>query len=1198
MAEAIAANCFSLEAFEKKEDESLLLLLAARNAAKAGWINKALQRYKAYLQEKPEDMDVELELADFLQDSGKYLKAAAHYDSLIKKMGKIPEAKDDFAKKLLLGAARNAIKCRNENAAIEYYKQMLLFDKIDTTVINELAGILAGEDRTEEALEMCEKSLRNDPLNLEMLRLKIDLLLRLKKYAEAQDAMKVIPAEERNNLKYLRLEADIEIWLGNYDTAIEKYQNLISQFPETHGLLPQYIKLLSWAKRWPLILDTIQREGDKIEITDDIRVIMVDAYLAVGEDEKAIDVWRTIHEKSDAWAAAFVKVADKFISRGKMKEAQRTLEKILSVKKPVPEVHLSAKLAIIYTLQDMPDKGFEIMNQLDASPQSKPVIDITKAEILALTGRYEDALSILWALEQSEETGFRPQMVELECYYALEKDEMLIERSSMILQKLPDEELIDRAKVLTLRVLSHIRLGQYKEAEREIKLLSEIKKDDTGPAILFVLLYDAQRLLNDYEKSIQFLGEALSKNPAETEMVRPSLLDDVPLSAWRIAGELTSHADPEIIARLAMAEFKAGNYRQALKLYSWLDKKFDNTAYKLGMLECCLNLQENEEANGIFEEIQISKLSEQGIARYLAALIRLKRDKQSFYAALLALPEAELISRKMTIKSLMTIANIQSGDIDIASGMLGRYFLNRQEDIAIFQAITEKIGYFDRVKESKYYEFARDWLHRATEQFPDDAGLRYQYARLLAAHNEYDLASEQFLILQKSSPEDVRILRWLAQVNSWRREYDESLRWYSLYLKERPADFKRRREAARVYGWALRLKDANDAYRNLCEDYPEDGEIYWEWQAKRNNWLDRKRTAISFYKKLIERHPEDAEFLFDLGQMYSRLNVSSKAEDAYNKLLAYAPEHNRTSFARESEQWKRKQSVWLKQSYTHQKGSGDEFGNFEITSFRTDVDYSPVRLSEAMDLSLGLGYSTFRFTKHGGSTAEHLTLQANKYFENGITTYLDGELSSYSENYHETAQFETGAGYRIFDIFNLSVSGGREDVLQNFNTLANSRSRYFTGVRLAWDVSHRIDVFSQVRRHWYDDGNNGTEDYTAIGYKLFLYPEILKIIVDTYGYDVHSRKTEYWSPNNYRKYMAGLVWRHHIGREHYSGAPRLYYEIAIKQGVDNDGVDFTEPKFEFGWDTQRRWNIGFELKPMSSAVYDEEAANVFLNIRF
>lgn len=1186
----------SLEAQEKKEDESFLFLMAARNAAKLRLTNKAIQRYEAYLRRNPDDEVVVLEFADFLQSRGRYRKAEGYYDILIRKERNVPENKDDFTKRLMLNAARNAVKNGNDDRAIEYYRQALLFDKFDSKVAEELAGVLSRSERFDEALELCKKILLHDPKNLEILTLKVNLLVHLKKYAEARETLEKIPHEEKNNLKLLRLEADVDAWSGNYDGAIKKYQKLVSRFPEERDVWSQYIKVLSWAKKWSLLLDTVREGGDKIEITDDIRTILVDAYLSVGEEEKALKIWKAIHKESDTWRTAALRIVDKFLSRSKLTEASNILEEIVSVSKPVPEVHLLTKLAIICAYRGMPGKGFEILNQFPVSSESKPIIDIAKAEILALTGRYEDALSILHTMEGDRGIGLRPQILELECYYALEKDEMLLEKSTMILQKLSTVEQVDTSKVLILRVLSQIRMELYEEAEKEIELLSKIDKKDFGPAILTVLLYDAKRQVDEYEKATQVLGKVLSELSTETEMVRPQLLDDVPLSAWKIADEMAMHRNQEISAQRAKAEFKAGNFQQSLSLYKELYEKNKDQKYKLGMVECYLNLNEEVEANKVFDEIQIPNLPEKEMERYFEASVKLKKNKQVLYAGLPLLSEGVL--EKTDVRAIMVIANIQSGDTDIANGMIKKSLSNKPEDLTVFQAIMERVGYFDKGKKSKNYEFARDWLCRAVEQFPGDPGLRYQYAKLLATHNEYDFASDQFLILQRKSPGDVRVLRWLAQVNSWRREYDESLRWYGFYLKERPADFKRRREVARVYGWALRLKNANDAYRNLCENYPEDVEIYWEWQAKRNSWLGRKQTAISFYKKLVERHPEDAELLFDLGQMYSQLNVSSKSEDTYNTLLVYAPEHNRASFASESEQWKQKQSVWLKQSYIHQKGSGDEFGNFEITRFRTDVDYSPVRLSEAMNLSLGLGYTTFKFTKHGGSTAEHLTLQASKYFENGITTYMDGELSSYSENSHETAQFETGIGYRIFDIFNLSVSGGREDVLQNFNTLANSRSRYFTGVRLAWDVSHRIDVSSQVRKHWYDDGNNGTEDYTAIGYKLSLYPKILKIIIDTYGYDVHTRKTEYWSPDNYRKYMAGLVWRHHLGKEHYSGAPKLYYEIAIKQGVDNDGVDFTEPKFEFGWDNQRRWNIGLELKPMRSTVYDEELANIFLNVRF
>ena len=112
-----------LNAQEKKEDELLLFLMAARNAAKAGWADKAIQRYDAYLKKNPEDKDARLEFADYLQDHGYYEKAGIHYDILIQKIGGVQEGTDGFTKKLMLNAARNAFKNKNEYRAVEYYKQ-------------------------------------------------------------------------------------------------------------------------------------------------------------------------------------------------------------------------------------------------------------------------------------------------------------------------------------------------------------------------------------------------------------------------------------------------------------------------------------------------------------------------------------------------------------------------------------------------------------------------------------------------------------------------------------------------------------------------------------------------------------------------------------------------------------------------------------------------------------------------------------------------------------------------------------------------------------------------------------------------------------------------------------------------------------------------------------------------------------------
>lgn len=1184
----------SLTAQEKKEDESVLFLMAARNAAKAGLTKKAIRRYENYLKTNPEDHLVELEFADYLQDSGYYPGAATHYDELIQKTGITTGRKDDFAKKFTLNAARNAIKNKKVDHAITYYLQALSIDEDDLAVAEEAAGVFAGQGKEAKALELCEKILLHNPQHGGVTTLKINLLVGLKRYDEAKAAIAKVTDEEIRG-KLQQLSADIDAWSGNYEAAIEKYQMLIRQFPDNRDLWSQLIRVSAWAQKWPLLLDTVHAGRDKIEITDDIRSLLVEAYLSVGESEKAMGIWNSITKGSDTWRASSLKIVDKFLSQRKLAAASDTLEKIVSDTAYVPEVYLMAKLAILYTYREMPAKGLAILNQCPVSSQTKTILDATRAEIISLTGRYEDALSMLSVLEGRQETGLRLQLLELECYYALEKDVLLLEKSSILLQKLSREEMTDKAKVLTLRILSQIRLGCYQEARSEIECLSKIDGKDPGPAVLTVLLHAAERQLEAHEKASQSLGTVLAKFTTDTEMARPQLLDAIPLSAWKIADEMALYHNPEVRAQRAKAEYKAGNFRQALNIYQELEKNGQDPVHKLGMVECYMGLNEPEEADELFRQIPLPRLPEKETARYFEALVKLKKSKEEFAVGLSLFPEN--ISQKTSTLAISTIVALQSGDRAVADGIVQRYLSQEPGNLALFQTIVEKVGYFDRGRQSQNYAFAKEWLHRAAVQFPDDSGLRYQYARLLATHNDYDLASEQFLTLQKNDPTDVRYIRWLAQVNAWRHEYEESLVWYHAYLRERPSDFERRREVARVYGWALRFCETNEAYQKLCADYPGDDEIRCEWKAKRNNWLGRKRTAASFYRTLADRHPEDNEMLFDLGQMYSQLNQSSLAEDAYQKLLIYEPEHNRAQFAQESEQWRRRHSVRMKQSYLHQKGRGDDFGNYEITMFRTDAAYAPARISEAMDLSVGLGNTVFNFTEHSGSVAEHLTLQFNKYFQKGITTYFDGEFSTYSLNRHETAQFEAGGAYRFFDVVDVALLGGREDVLQNFNTLRNSRSRYYTGGRFAWDVTQRIDISSQVKKYWYDDSNTGIEDDTTIGYKLSLYPKILKFVVEIYGFDTHAHQDEYWSPNSYRKYMGGVVWRHYLGKEHFSGAPKLYYEIALKEGIDSDSVDFIEPKFEFGWDNQRRWNIGVEIKPVQSKVFEEEQAGVFCNIR-
>jgi len=1099
------------------------------------------------------------------------------------------------------GRAWKYYNAGNYSQAIEIFNFARLFPETELDARLGLAYCYVEQNQKEKALPLLDKLIEEQF----KIRETIDILIKIGELEKAKGLCDKVLLTDSSNSDIVNLKINILIRTKKYDEASAICQRLIDQFPERGAVWLEYLKVLLWTKNWSLLSTVIQKGVDKIDRNDEARSFFVEAYLALGEEEKAINMWKEMHIESDIWSTTLLKIVDKYLSLKKLRDATNLLEKALLKKRN--EIILVEKLAVIYVYLGMPEKGFEVVNQLLGMPQAALTIDITKAELLSLVRNYEASLLMLETAERDKEVGYRSEIVELECYYGLEKYEVLLEKSSIILQELTGKESIDRAKVLTLRILSQIKMGLYKEAGKDIELLSKIREEGYEPAILNVLLYASNGELEEHTRSLQVLGELLSRYSQETEIVRPQLLDYEllfdksnvltlrMLSAWRIADALAKHKNQDVIFQLARAEFKEGNFQRSLGLYKELLETTNDPKYKLGMVECLLGMNNKEKANKLFAEVQLTNLPEKEIPRYLQNLLKLEKDTDAFPKSLSLLPEN--IFGNASIEALIIIAKIQRNDCVSANNTVEKYLSDRPEDIAVFRVIMEYMGYYDKGEKGTCYEFVKYWLKNATDLYPNDTGLRYQYAKHLASHREYGLAKEQLLIIYKNDPTDVRIIRWLARICSWTNEYDESLRWYDLYLKVCPSDIVMCHEIARVNGWAKYRNNANETYERLCEKFPGNYDIFSEWQAKKNSWLGRDRTAINFYKELVARHPEDAELLFDLGQLYSRLDFSRKAEDTYGRLLTYYPENNRASFAMESETWGRKQSLELKQAYIHQEGTGDAFGNFEITRFRTDINYSPVEFSEAMDISFGLGHTIFDFMKHAGSTAEHLTMNLKKGFENGFVPFLNGEFSTYTENYHETAQFNSGLNYKILDIFDTTLWGGREDILENFNTLSNQRARYFTGGRLLWNVSERLDFSSQFKRYWYNDNNNGLEYNVSSGYKLFLYPKILRFSVEMFDFDVQSNVREYWSPADYRKYSANLSWKHYVGKDFFTGAPELYYELAFKQSIDSDSIMFTEPQLGVGWDTKRRWNVELEIKPMRSTVYDEERLFLSLGLR-
>ena len=156
----------SIYAKEDSVDELSTLLIGARNAANIGLTEKATRRYEAYLEEKPEDNIVKLEFAELLHNRGLYARADEHYDYLVKNIENIPGEDDEFKKRLLVAAARNALQNKREERAVDLYDHAFQYGEVEAKVKLEFAELLNNRGlyaRADEHYDYLVKNIENIP---------------------------------------------------------------------------------------------------------------------------------------------------------------------------------------------------------------------------------------------------------------------------------------------------------------------------------------------------------------------------------------------------------------------------------------------------------------------------------------------------------------------------------------------------------------------------------------------------------------------------------------------------------------------------------------------------------------------------------------------------------------------------------------------------------------------------------------------------------------------------------------------------------------------------------------------------------------------------------------------------------------------------------------------------------------------------
>ena len=928
--------------------------------------------------------------------------------------------------------------------------------------LEKLADAFFRTGQFDEALELCDTMLFFDPSNREVLCLKLKMLVQTRQFREARMILAHMP-KESDTLKMLQLRADLEFWLGNYGNAIVLYQDLISRWPENGDIWFGYLKALSSAQEWSLLSKAIKEGIDKIEMSDDRRDFMVEMYLSLEETEKALCLWRGMEVASERWGKTLFTIVNTLTANKKREAAVQVLKQALEM--DGANSLIAGELSLQYAFMNMPEKGMEILRQFENTPETRRAVNIVKAGLFSLVKNYETALSMLQTFEQNTGNDYKAQLIELECYYGLEDYEALIEKSDSLLQKWGEDESFPKSRVSALRILSQIKAGLHREAEREIgvlfgtqkekyraamlsvllyaykgvELLAALENADYGSAVFSISLFASSGQMEEHYQSIQALGESLAESSSWSDTMPQQFFEDElffdaskvtairMLHAWKIADELSGHNNADITEQLAMAEYRAGNFQEALELYEQLYRIREDASYKLGMIECFMAMNNKKKAKEVCDEIQLSNLPRQEIPRYLENVVKCGIEREAFYRIIMELPED--LTKNTRVITAIAMANIHYGDYFLANKTVTEYLLNDHISLSLFQLIMDKAGDFDKGRSGKYYQFAKNWLSDAVELYPENTGIQYQYARFLALHKEYEMAKKQVLAMWESNASDTRAMIWMGKLNSLMHEFEESRKWYDLYLKTRPSDAFARRERELVNHWAQCKKQSDMVYAMVSRRMPGDCSGCWEWQAKRSE-VNETQQSMFLRDAFTMNYREKSHFFPYLEQVAFYDESGGGMEGISHEMPEQDAGAIGYSFDQTTGKWKRGTSFVFTGFSGVKSGSGR--GAFLRPLSGRVNRYLAMNLPASMDHALSVEDKIMYFRKFGRTTTDRLMAASHKDFKESLKNHVMGKIVSYQGEDEKGERLEIIRNGGINDIFDVSLRCDKEGMRKDF----------------------------------------------------------------------------------------------------------------------------------------------------------------------
>ncbi|MDP6954357.1 MAG: glycosyltransferase [Planctomycetota bacterium] len=238
---------------EKQRPEAYRLLLLKDTMAHLGRFEDSNAMTRRLLMREPNNLDLQLALADSLSNMDEAQSAADEFDALLSNSAALTK-QPELHRLALLSSARNAVNGGLASQAPARYEQYLDLEPYALEVRNEYAGVLVASGRASEAAQLYDGIL----LDLGARYQLVDIHSAQGDFAsaerECQRILELNPGDERAERKL----AEIFSWNGSHGESLALYRSLAERTGIDQDLELKLARLSLWNKDYAEALRRFQ----------------------------------------------------------------------------------------------------------------------------------------------------------------------------------------------------------------------------------------------------------------------------------------------------------------------------------------------------------------------------------------------------------------------------------------------------------------------------------------------------------------------------------------------------------------------------------------------------------------------------------------------------------------------------------------------------------------------------------------------------------------------------------------------------------------------------------------------------------------------------------------------------------------------------------------------------------------------------